>query len=172
MSTVKSKKIQLGVDATTSNNFTIYQPDSPDGSLKIGNGNADSPTEVLSINSSGVINNGIINDEDWHNIGETGEIAFQNGWSAYTGNADYSVARYKKINGVVHIEGLVSGGSAGNAVICTLPTGYRPVKNIFTASVSNNAFCRLEIKQNGELYANTGGSTTWISICFNFVASL
>ena len=46
MSTVKSKKLQVGTDATSSNNFTIYQPATPDGTLRIGVGNADSPTEV------------------------------------------------------------------------------------------------------------------------------
>ena len=54
MSTVKSKKIQLGSDATASNNFTIYQPDSPDGTLRIGVGNADSPTEVGRFDSNGL----------------------------------------------------------------------------------------------------------------------
>ena len=43
MSTVKSKKYQVGTDATATNNFTIYQPGTPDGTLRIGVGNADSP---------------------------------------------------------------------------------------------------------------------------------
>ena len=53
MSTVKSKKLQVGTDATSSNNFTIYQPATPDGTLRIGVGNADSPTEVGQFNSNG-----------------------------------------------------------------------------------------------------------------------
>ena len=55
MSTVKSKKIQLGTDATSSNNFTIYQPATPDGTLRIGVGNADSPTEVGRFDSNGYV---------------------------------------------------------------------------------------------------------------------
>lgn len=51
MSTVKSKKLQVGTDATSSNNFTIYQPSTPDGTLRIGVGNADSPTEVARFDS-------------------------------------------------------------------------------------------------------------------------
>ena len=58
MSTVKSKKIQLGVDATASNNFTIYQPATPDGTLRIGVGNADSPTEVARFDATGMISGG------------------------------------------------------------------------------------------------------------------
>ena len=54
MSTVKSKKLQVGTDASASNNFTIYQPATPDGTLRIGVGNADSPTEVARVTSSGL----------------------------------------------------------------------------------------------------------------------
>ena len=54
MSTVKSKKYQVGTDATSSNNFTIYQPATPDGTLRIGVGNADSPTEVFAVASTGI----------------------------------------------------------------------------------------------------------------------
>ena len=53
MSTVKSKKLQVGTDASASNNFTIYQPSTPDGTLRIGVGNADSPTEVGRFTSAG-----------------------------------------------------------------------------------------------------------------------
>ena len=53
MSTVKSKKYQVGTDATATNNFTIYQPATPDGTLRIGVGNADSPTEVGQFNANG-----------------------------------------------------------------------------------------------------------------------
>ena len=53
MSTVKSKKLQVGTDATASNNFTIYQPSTPDGTLRIGVGNADNPTEVGQFNANG-----------------------------------------------------------------------------------------------------------------------
>jgi hypothetical protein len=54
MSTVKSKKYQVGTDATASNNFTIYQPGTPDGTVRIGQGNADSPTEILKLDSDGL----------------------------------------------------------------------------------------------------------------------
>ena len=55
MSTVKSKKLQVGTDASASNNFTIYQPATPDGTLRIGVGDADSPTEVAQFTSSGLV---------------------------------------------------------------------------------------------------------------------
>jgi hypothetical protein len=53
VSTVKSKKLQVGTDATATNNFTIYQPATPDGTLRVGVGNADSPTEVMKFDGDG-----------------------------------------------------------------------------------------------------------------------
>ena len=53
MSTIKSKKVQIGYDSTSTNNFTMYQPATPDGTLRIGVGNADSPTEVGRFTSAG-----------------------------------------------------------------------------------------------------------------------
>ena len=60
MSTVKSKNLQVGTDATATNNFTIYQPSTPDGTLRIGVGNADSPTEVARITADGLRPTGAI----------------------------------------------------------------------------------------------------------------
>ena len=57
MSTIKSKKVQIGYDSTSTNNFTMYQPATPDGTLRIGVGNADSPTEVGQFNANGYIPN-------------------------------------------------------------------------------------------------------------------
>jgi len=55
MSTIKSKKVQIGYDSTSTNNFTMYQPATPDGTLRIGVGNADNPTEVGRFNSNGYV---------------------------------------------------------------------------------------------------------------------
>jgi hypothetical protein len=60
MSTVKSKKLQLGTDARATNNFTIYQPATPDGTLRVGQGNAENPTEVAKITSAGIFSSGHI----------------------------------------------------------------------------------------------------------------
>lgn len=54
MSTVKTVKYQVGTDGTSTNNFTIYQPDPPDGTMRIGVGNADNPTEIAQFTSSGL----------------------------------------------------------------------------------------------------------------------
>lgn len=52
-SLLRTKGVQIGQDNTATNNFTLYQPGVPDGTLRIGNGNSGSTTDALTINSSG-----------------------------------------------------------------------------------------------------------------------
>ena len=55
MSTVKAKNHQIGSDGTASNNFTIYQPSTPDGTIRIGQGVAGAITsDIITISSSGI----------------------------------------------------------------------------------------------------------------------
>jgi hypothetical protein len=85
MSTVKSKKLQVGTDARATNNFTIYQPTSPDGTLRVGVGNADSPTEVGRFDSNGLNKLGTA----------TGDAPSYSAraWVAFTGNVNPIVIR-------------------------------------------------------------------------------
>lgn len=53
MSLLKANSIQVGQSLTPTNNFVWYQPDVPDGTIRLGNGNAGSVTDVLTINSAG-----------------------------------------------------------------------------------------------------------------------
>jgi hypothetical protein len=52
-STVVAKNLQVGADGTASNNFTIYQPASPDGTLRIGNGNTGTTSAQVVLTSAG-----------------------------------------------------------------------------------------------------------------------
>ena len=54
MSTLKTNNVQVGQSVTATNNFTIYQPSSPDGTVRIGVGNSGATTaDVITANSSG-----------------------------------------------------------------------------------------------------------------------
>ena len=90
MSTVKSKKLQVGTDATSSNNFTIYQPATPDGTLRIGVGNADSPTEVARFDSIPSYST-----RAWVNFNGTGTVAIRASGNVSSitdnGTGDYTV---------------------------------------------------------------------------------
>lgn len=54
MSTVKANNVQVGQNATATNNFTWYQPTTPDGTVRLGVGNAGATSaDVMTANSSG-----------------------------------------------------------------------------------------------------------------------
>jgi len=139
MSTVKSKKIQLGTDATSSNNFTIYQPATPDGTLRIGVGNADSPTEVARFDATGMISGGATPDalstasgsapsysaRAWVNFNGTGTVAIRqsgnvssitdNGTGLYTLNFTTAMpdTNYSVVTASMGNLGMAIGGIAG-----------------------------------------------------------
>ena len=53
MSTVNAKNIQVGNSGTASQNFTLYQPSTPDGTVRLGVGNSGSTTsDAVEFNSS------------------------------------------------------------------------------------------------------------------------
>lgn len=53
MSTVKTNNVQIGQSATATNNFTWYQPASPDGTVRLGNGNAGAVTDAVTVTNAG-----------------------------------------------------------------------------------------------------------------------
>ena len=54
MSTLKTNNVQVGQSVTATNNFTLYQPSSPDGTVRLGVGNSGATTaDVVTANSSG-----------------------------------------------------------------------------------------------------------------------
>jgi hypothetical protein len=61
--------------------------------------------------------------EGWHEVGAPGEPGFENSW--HSGPPPFETAAfYKDHDGVVHLRGLVTGGTANPAFL--LPPGYRP----------------------------------------------
>jgi hypothetical protein len=53
MSTVIAKNVQVGTSGTSTDNFTIFQPATPDGTLRIGNGNTGITTSQVALTSAG-----------------------------------------------------------------------------------------------------------------------
>ncbi len=61
--------------------------------------------------------------EDWHEVGSPGEPPLLNGWLNAISDNYQGAAFYKDHDGIVHLRGLVEGGSGP---IFILPPGYRP----------------------------------------------
>ena len=53
MSTAIAKQFQVGSDSTATNNFTIRQPATPDGTVRIANGNSGTTTDLVTVTSAG-----------------------------------------------------------------------------------------------------------------------
>jgi hypothetical protein len=150
MSTVKSKKLQVGTDATSSNNFTIYQPATPDGTLRIGVGNADSPTEVARFDATGMISGGATPDA----------------LSTASGSApSYSARAWVNFNGT----GTVAIRSSGNvSSITDNGTGYYTVNFANAMPDSNFSTVALHGADTPNLIRDTfvTGRATSLSDCY------
>jgi hypothetical protein len=59
MSSLISKNLQVGSDPTATNNFTIFQPATPDGTLQIGNGNTGITSSLVTLTSAGNLGVGV-----------------------------------------------------------------------------------------------------------------
>ena len=121
---------------------------------------------------TGTVNSQTISDSGWIFVGDTGAPAFENSWQDYDGDyteGGYGSCRFRKINGVVYLEGLATSGTVGSTIF-TLPAGYRPFGIVITHSLtSGNGSSRLDVNTSGNVICNTG-SNSWFSIWCSFVA--
>lgn len=88
---------------------------------------------------------------------------YNSGWADYSGG--YSTGAYTiTSSGVVILKGLTNRVSGSNAVIATLPVGYRPSERlIFEAG--NNGSARVDISTDGAISFVYGSSgSTWVSL--------
>jgi hypothetical protein len=81
--------------------------------------------------------------EAWHEVGATGQPAFQNSWFNF-GSPWSTMAFAKDSAGFVHLKGTLNVGTFG-AAIFVLPVGYRPAQNLFTPVAA---------QRNGYIYAD------------------
>lgn len=104
--------------------------------------------------------------EAWHTVGSGGEPAFANSWVNYDStNTTINIVQFRLENDIVRLRGLMTGGSPATAF--TLPSGYRPPKNLYFATITNSGVGTLEIHSDGAVLPSTGGST-WFSVNCSF----
>jgi len=107
----------------------------------------------------------IISDqtETWHVVGASGEPAFENSWT--NEGSTWQVARFRKDNGVVHVQGLVHNGTVNTAVF-TLPLGYRPEKHLLWGGEGGAALhSRLDVQSDGKVLARTNSNVHFTINC-------
>lgn len=91
-------------------------------------------------------------------------------WVNY--GSGYVTAQYRKINGVVHVRGVIkSGTTTGGTVVATLPAGYRPSSHIVVPAWASAGPASVEVLSSGDLVCgDTGLNATRSSFNFSFAA--
>lgn len=104
--------------------------------------------------------------EAWHVVGAAGEPAFVNSWVSYDGDTVYNSPRfYKDPFGIVHIAGMMAGGTLGGTAF-VLPAGYRPRKQCLfggQGSAGGSGTGRIDVHAAGNV-VTSGGANGWYSL--------
>lgn len=104
------------------------------------------------------------------NVGDNGAwttVTLTNGWTNFGG---FQAARYRRMNGIVYVQGMLVPGTNGAAAF-TLPAGFRPAANHLFQGNSNStslAAGRFDVNSTGTLVP--AAAVGWISIECSFPA--
>jgi hypothetical protein len=79
MSTVVTKNVQVGTSGTAADNFTLYQPASPDGTVRLANGNSGTTTDLVTVTSAGNVGIGTSSATRKLEVGSLGAFRMQTG---------------------------------------------------------------------------------------------
>jgi hypothetical protein len=99
---------------------------------------------------------GLAPAENWHEVNSPGEPVFQNGWMNTGPATDVTAAFFKDPYGVVHLKGLIFGGT--NDPIFVLPDGYRPSKNVIQLVWRGSGSGKLEVLPDGRVLFQDGAA--------------
>ena len=95
----------------------------------------------------------------WHEVGATGEPAFENSWVNFGGGVP-TVAFCIDAAGIVWLRGIPKNGTMA-ATIFTLPAGYAPVSALnigTTAGPGGVVAARLQVSSTGAVIAAEGSN--------------
>jgi hypothetical protein len=95
-------------------------------------------------------------------------VTYNTGWQNYA--FGYGPAHYTKSpGGIVTLGGLSTRSSGSNAIMFTLPSGYRPTLNLIFACAGSGGVARIDVDSSGNVYYNgsLSGSVNgadWVSV--------
>jgi hypothetical protein len=124
MSTINSKNVQVGTSGTANQNFTLYQPASPDGTVRLGVGNSGATTsDVVTVTNAGDVTVG-------NNLAVTALIKVNTIQDASGGNNAQLLGVASPPNSMGFRNRLINGGmvidqrNAGASVAITTSSNY------------------------------------------------
>jgi hypothetical protein len=90
--------------------------------------------------------------EPAHVVGGTNQPPFQNGWSSTLGADDEGLSFYKDGFGIVHLQGSAGNAKLSTGTIFTLPSGYRPAKDLYLAVYgSGGSAAYVQVTSSGDV---------------------
>lgn len=92
---------------------------------------------------------------------------FINGWTHFSTISEpwQRGGYWKDKNGIVHLVGLIKGGTTANGTILfTLPVGYRPAKQEVFIVTTINGTARIDVYPNGQVIGARDLNATWTSL--------
>lgn len=146
MSTLKTNNVQVGQSVTATNNFTLYQPTSPDGTVRLGNGNSGSTTDVASFTSAGLFQ---------FNSGY-GSVATAYGCRAWVNFNGTGTVAIRASGNVSSITDAGTGQYTVNFTTAMPDTNYATVGSGYTAASGAPAFT--DTKRSVIAFSNTSSS--------------
>jgi hypothetical protein len=137
VSTAIAKNFQVGSDSTATNNFTIRQPATPDGTVRIANGNSGTTTDLVTVTSAGNVGVGTTSPTAKLDVSGTAAVS---GAFAVAGNNISAVNsmgfRNRIINGDMRIDQRNAGASVTQSTSLQYPVDrwfiYGTVTSKFT----------------------------------------
>jgi hypothetical protein len=177
VSTLKINTLQIGQSGTATNNFCWSQPSTPDGTVRLGNGNAGSATDILIATSAGNLGLGVTPSawgSAWKSI-QIGTVAsiyqdnsanvllgrntYHNGTSNLYLTNGYAQRIYMNASGEIIFNNAPSG-TAGNAISFT---------QAMTLDASGNLLVGLTSSSRAKLCVNANSAA--ISSAASFFAN-
>lgn len=147
MSTVIAKNVQIGADTTATNNFTIYQPATPNGTLLIGNGNTGITSSLVTLTSAGNVGIG------------TSSVTSGSRVTIAGGNLNLTQSDSRFIGGDTVGRSLFANSDV-TTYIAMYGSSHATVPNVMSLVANGNS---LNLNSSGNLGLGVTPATTWTS---------
>lgn len=102
----------------------------------------------------------------WNVVGASGQPPFLNGWRSWAAHMDGANEdpRFRKVMGIVHLNGLAHANNVTSGHMFTLPSRYRPSRRLqFTIDInSNHGHC--DVNSDGSVIVGSYSQGGWHSI--------
>lgn len=156
MSTLKTNNVQVGQSVTATNNFTLYQPSPPDGTVRLGVGNTGATTlDVITATSAGAVT--LAGALSGTTSSFSGNLSFNSGYGSAA--VAYGCRAWVNFNGT----GTVAIRASGNVTSITdNGTGYYTLN--FTTALPDGNYAPVISSNNTSSNSSVSNDNDYASV--------